>query len=91
LAEPKGRDLIVRPTVPKAGLEKFISKLEGVAIMNVDPKTAAAAGKFKTIFESPDADLVICKTFDQMNTTKQSGKTFGYFKKVLSNADVDDI
>ena len=90
MAEPKSRDLIVRPTVPKAGLEKFISKLEGVAILNVDPKTAVA-GKFKTIFESPDADYVVCKTFDQMKTAKQSGKTFGYFRKVLSNADVDEI
>lgn len=90
--QQKSRDLIVRPTVPKAGIAKFISKLrEGVTMLNVDPKLVSATGKFKTVFESPDADLVVCRTFDQMKAAKQSGKIFGYFKKVLSNADVDEI
>ena len=87
LADQKSRELIVKPTVPKAGLEKFIAKLKGVAMLNVDPKLAAR--KFKTVYESPDADMVVCKTFDQMKTAKQSGKPFGDFKKALSNADVD--
>ena len=89
MADQKSRELIVRPTVPKAGIEKFIAKLKGVSMLNVEPKVAA--GKFRTIYESPDADLVVCKTSDQMKAAKQSGKTFGYFKKVLSNSDVDEI
>ena len=89
MADQKSRELIVRPTVPKADIEKFIAKLKGVSMLNVEPKIAA--GKFRTIYESPDADLVVCKTSDQMKAAKQSGKTFGYFKKVLSNSDVDEI
>ncbi|HEX2615424.1 MAG TPA: 3-dehydroquinate synthase II, partial [Nitrososphaera sp.] len=45
----------------------------------------------RTIFESEEADMVVCKTFDQLKSGKSSGKSVGYFKKVLSNADVDEI
>ncbi|HEX9678458.1 3-dehydroquinate synthase II [Nitrososphaera sp.] len=86
----EAKDLIVRPTVPKAGLEKFLSKLKNVSILNVDPKNVSGK-KFQTIFESQDADMIICKTFDQMKSAKQTGKPFGYFKKVLGNADVNEI
>ncbi len=89
MVEAKGKELIVRPTVPKSGLEKFMSKLKGVSMLNADPKLVGR--EFKTIFESQDADLVICKTFDQMKAAKGAGKSFGYYKKVLSNADVDEI
>ncbi|HVX01821.1 MAG TPA: 3-dehydroquinate synthase II [Nitrososphaera sp.] len=90
----KSRDLIVRPTVPKAGIEKFLAKLKNVAMINVDPKLVSVGGnkEFKTVFESNDADLVICRTFEQLKAAKAAGKTaFGYYKKVLSNADVDEI
>lgn len=89
----KSRDLIVRPTVAKAGLEKFLAKLKDVTLLNADPKLLGSAGnkKFQTIFESNDADLMICRTFDQMKAARAAGKTFGYYKKVLSNADVDEI
>jgi 3-dehydroquinate synthase II len=87
LAE-KSKDLIVRPTVQKSGLEKFLSKLS-VETLNVDPKLVS--GKFKTLYESQDADMVVCRTFEQMKAAKSTGKTFGYYKKVLSNADVDEI
>jgi len=70
----------------------FLSKLKdkGIAVLNVDPKQVAGKG-FRTIFESEDADMVVCKTFDQLKSMKSSGKDIGYFKKVLSNADVDEI
>ncbi|MGI0049519.1 MAG: 3-dehydroquinate synthase II, partial [Nitrososphaera sp.] len=74
----------------KAALAGFMSKLEkkGIAILNADPKVAKG---FRTIYESEDADLVVCKTFDQLESLRSSGKSLGYFKKVLSNADVDEI
>ncbi len=90
MVEAKGKELIVRPTVPKSGLEKFLSKLKNVSMLNVDPKLVSGRG-FRTIFESQDADLVVCKTFDQMKATKSAGRPFGYYKKVLSNTDVDEI
>jgi len=91
LTDAKPKELIIRPTATKTALAGFMSKLKekGIAILNVDPK---AAGKgFRTVYESEDADMVICKTFDQLKSLRQSGKSLGYFKKVLSNADVDEI
>lgn len=91
MTDAKPKELIVRPTASKTALAGFMSKLKekGVTILNADPK---AAGKgFRTIYESEDADMVICKTFDQLKSLRSSGKSLGYFKKVLSNADVDEI
>jgi len=87
----KTRDLIVRPTVPNAGLDKFLSKLKNVTMLNVDPKLVQRGGKFTIVYESQDADMVVCRTFDQMKSAKQAGKVFGYYKKVLSNADIDEM
>lgn len=91
MTDAKPKELIVRPTVSKSALAGFMSKLKekGVTILNADPK---AAGKgFRTIYESEDADMIVCKTFDQLKLLRSSGKSLGYFKKVLSNADVDEI
>jgi 3-dehydroquinate synthase II len=88
LTDVKPKELIVRPTSKSvAGL---LSKLKekGITILNADPKTAKG---FRTIYESEDADMIICKTIDQLKSLRSSGKSIGYFKKVLSNADVDEI
>lgn len=70
----------------------FIAKLreKGVSTLNADPKTVPSKN-FRTLHESEQADMVICKTLDQLKSLRSSGRTLGYFKKVLSNADVDEI
>ncbi len=90
MVDQKNKELIVRPTAQKAALDRLLSKLKDIAVLNIDPKLVAGK-KFQTIHESPDADLVVCKTFDQMKQAGSAGKVFGYYKKVLSNADVDEI
>jgi 3-dehydroquinate synthase II len=91
LTDPKSKELIVRPTVAISSLGEFLSKLKekGNLIINVDPKVAGRS--VRTIYESEDADIVICTTFDQLKSFKSSGKSVGYFKKVTSNVDVDEI
>ena len=91
MTDPKPKELIVKPTVAISSLREFLSKLKekGDLIVNVDPKLAGKS--FRTIFESEDADIVICTTFDQLKSLKSSGKSVGYFKKVTSNLDVDEI
>ncbi|MEW6604927.1 MAG: 3-dehydroquinate synthase II [Thermoproteota archaeon] len=87
MTDAKPKDLIVRPTSKSVG---FLAKLKekGITTINADPKTAKG---FRTVHESEDADMVVCKTFDQLKSLRSSGKSIGYFKKVLSNADVDEI
>jgi 3-dehydroquinate synthase II len=91
LTDLKSKELIVKPTVATSSLGEFLSKLKekGNLIINVDPKVAGA--NVRTIYESEDADIVICTTFDQLKSFKSSGKSVGYFKKVTSNVDVDEI
>jgi 3-dehydroquinate synthase II len=91
LTDLKPKELIVKPTVAVSSLGEFLLKLKekGDLIANVDPKVAG--GSVRTIYESEDADIVICTTFDQLKSFKSSGKSIGYFKKVTSNIDVNEI
>jgi len=90
LTDTKQKELIVRPTASSKSIGAFLARLKekGITTINADPKSTKG---FRTIYESEDADMVICKTIDQLMTLKSAGKSVGYFKKVLSNADVDEI
>jgi 3-dehydroquinate synthase II len=46
---------------------------------------------FKTIYESEDADITICRTIDELEKNMAPGKVLAYYKKVSSNEDVDEI
>ncbi|MBD0299629.1 MAG: 3-dehydroquinate synthase, partial [Nitrososphaera sp.] len=72
-------------------MAEFLSRLKEKdnLIINVDPKVAGES--VRTIYESEDADIIICTTFDQLKSFKSSGKSVGYFKKVTSNVDIDEI
>ncbi len=91
MTDLKTKELIIKPTVATSALGEFLSKLKEKdnLLVNVDPKLTA--GRFRTIHESEDADIVICTTFDQLKSFKSSGKRVGYIKKVTSNFDVDEI
>jgi len=84
------KELVIKPTVSKSELDDFLSSLKGVTFLNIDPKLVS--GKhFKTIFESEEADVLICKTIDDLKKAELSGRVSGYFKKVLSNDDITEI
>lgn len=92
MTDLKPKELIVKPTVATSSMREFLSNLQeknNNLIVNVDPKVAG--GSVRTIYESEDADIVICTSFDQLKSLKSSGKTVAYFKKVTSNLDVDEI
>jgi len=84
------KELVIKPTVSKSELDDFLSSLKGVTFLNIDPKLVS--GKhFKTIFESEEADVLICKTIDDLKKADLSGRVSGYFKKVFSNDDITEI
>jgi 3-dehydroquinate synthase II len=92
LTDVKKKELIVRPTLSKNALAGLLSKLKekDITILNADPKEVAGKG-FRTLYESEDADMVICKTVEELKNLKSSGKRIGYLKRVLSNTDVEEI
>jgi 3-dehydroquinate synthase II len=91
LTDLKAKELIIKPTVTTSSLADFLSKLKDkdISMLNVDPKIAGR--NFRTMYDSEDADIVICTTFDQLKSMRSLGKSVGFFKKVLSNLDIDEI
>lgn len=65
-------------------------KQKGITVLNTDPRLVTDKG-FRILHESEDADMVMCTSIKQILSLKSSGKVVGYFKKVLSNRDVDEI
>jgi len=90
LIDTKTKEIIVRPTIARAKLAAFLSELKDVRILNIDPKLAAGSG-FKTIFESKDADMIICKTIEELSNAKSTDKVPGFSKKVLNNEDLEEV
>ncbi|MDQ4023676.1 MAG: 3-dehydroquinate synthase II [Thermoproteota archaeon] len=86
----KSKEIIINPTVPSSDLDEFLSRLDDITIIKADPKFVQAKN-FKTIFESPDADLVICKTIRDIQKLKSVGKVAGFLKRVSNNEDIDEI
>jgi 3-dehydroquinate synthase II len=90
LQNTKSKEIIINPTVSLPNLAEFLSKLDDITIIKVDPKFVQAKN-FKTIFESPDADLVISKTIAEIQKLKSTGKVAGFLKKISTNDDIDEI
>ncbi len=47
--------------------------------------------KFKTMYESDAADMVICKSSTELGKSRGSGKSTGIYKEVKSDDDIEDI
>jgi 3-dehydroquinate synthase II len=90
LQNTKSKEIIINPTVSPPNLDEFLSRLDDITIIKADPKFVQAKN-FKTIFESPDADLVICKTIVEIQKLKSIGKVAGFLKKISNNDDIDEI
>lgn len=93
MTDGRTKQLIVSPITSENNLENFLSRLrdKGITTLNVDPKRVKDKG-FVTLYDSEDADMVVCKNFDQLKSRRSSNKKhIGYFKKVLSNDDIEDI
>jgi 3-dehydroquinate synthase II len=90
LQNTKSREIIINPTVPPSNLDDFLSRLNNITIIKADPKHVQAKN-FKIIFESSDADLVICKTIPEIQEFKSIGKVAGFLKRVSNNDDIDEI
>jgi 3-dehydroquinate synthase II len=90
LQNAKSKEIIINPTVSSSDLDEFLSRLEDITIIKADPRFVQAKN-FKTIFESPDADLVICKTIRDIQKLKSVGKVAGFLKRVSNNEDIDEI
>jgi 3-dehydroquinate synthase II len=92
LEKVKNKELIIMPTVSRRDVNSFLSKIRerNIKIIYFDPKFVQGPG-LKTIFPSEQADIVICKTINELKKFKSLKKICGYNKKVSSNNDLEEI
>src|SRR6187455_3040001 len=76
-------------TVPN--LELFLNNLDENDTLFIDPTRLKKRKNFKIIYESELADIIICKSMDDLIKNKTKDKALAYYKKVFSNKDIDDI
>ncbi len=70
--------------------DNFISNLSGVSLIYADPNFMKNKN-FKTLYPSENADLVVCESIDSLKKIKKRNKSAGYYKKVVTNEDLDEI
>jgi 3-dehydroquinate synthase II len=84
------KTLVINPKVSESELAGFIEKLVDIDVLYANPK-ALRGTKFKSMYESEDADMVICKSPAEFGKSTQSGKPHGIFKEVKSDDDINDL
>lgn len=66
----KNKELIVKPLVPREKLDNFLSKVSNVSLIYGDPSVITNKN-FRTIFDSDNADFVVCSTLDLLKENKK--------------------
>lgn len=82
--------LVIKPRVTGSELYQFLSKLDDIELIYADPKTLQGT-KFKTMYESDEADMVICRSNAELAKPTHSRKPHGIFKEVKSDNDIEEI
>jgi 3-dehydroquinate synthase II len=91
LEREKNKELIIAPPSTIPNLELFLDELKEISTILIDPTKIKRKKNFKIIYESEFADIVICKSIDDINKNKTKNKQLAYYKRVLSNEDLFDI
>ncbi|HEY7078305.1 MAG TPA: 3-dehydroquinate synthase II [Nitrososphaeraceae archaeon] len=84
------KTLVVKPRVSDSEFSTFLSKLLDVEIIYAEPKKLHGT-KFKSMYDSEDADMVICKSRTELTSLKSLGKITGMYKVVKNDDDIKDI
>ena len=62
--------------------------IDDIKILKIEPSLVKNKKRFKTIFDSDDADIIICKTLAEIKTKISNNKPIAFYKKVSSNSDI---
>jgi 3-dehydroquinate synthase II len=84
------KTLVIKPRVSDSEFPKFLSKIPDIQLIFAEP-TKLRGTKFKSMYDSEDADMVICKSNTELNSLKGRGKVAGIYKKVKNENDIEDI
>ncbi|HEY7570883.1 MAG TPA: 3-dehydroquinate synthase II [Nitrososphaeraceae archaeon] len=84
------KTLVIKPRVSDSELPTFLSKIPDIELIFAEP-TKLHGTKFKSMYDSDDADMVICKSNTKLNSLKSRGKIAGIYKEVKNENDIEDI
>jgi len=87
----KNKELIIAPLSNVSNLELFLDQLDENDTLFIDPTKIKRKKNFKIIYESELADIIICKSMEDLITKKTKGRSLAYYKKVFSNEDISDL
>jgi 3-dehydroquinate synthase II len=87
----KNKELFIAPLMTVPNLELFLNNLDENDTLFIDPTKLKKRKNFKIIYESELADIIICKSMEDLIKNKTKDKALAYYKKVFSNKDIDDI
>ena len=87
----KNKELIIAPPSDVPNLDLFLDQLKENDTLLIDPNKIKRKKNFKIIYESELADIIICKSMEDLISNKIKGKSLAYYKKVFSNEDIHDI
>ncbi|MGI0051658.1 MAG: hypothetical protein ACRD8K_07970, partial [Nitrososphaeraceae archaeon] len=87
----KNKELIIAPPSDVPNLDLFLDQLKENDMLLIDPIKIKRKKNFKIIYESELADIIICKSMEDLISNKIKGKSLAYYKKVFSNDDIHDI
>ncbi len=87
----KNKELFIAPLMTVPDLELFLNNFDENDTLFIDPTKLKKRKNFKIIYESELADIIICKSMEDLIKNKTKDKALAYYKKVFSNKDIDDI
>ncbi|MGD1835681.1 MAG: 3-dehydroquinate synthase II [Nitrososphaeraceae archaeon] len=94
MVKEKNKELIFEPLNYGSDLNSILESIEDISdikILKIEPSLVKNKKRFKTIFDSDYADIIICKTLMDIKTKKSKNKPIAYYKKVNSNSDILEI
>jgi 3-dehydroquinate synthase II len=91
LEKERNKELIIAPPSTISNLELFLDELKEINILFIDPTKIKRKKNFKIIYESELADIIICKSIEDLIKNKTKDKSLAFYKRVLSNEDISDI
>jgi 3-dehydroquinate synthase II len=86
------KELVIKPATSISDIHGFLSSIKrrNVKMLYLDPELIGTHD-FRTIYPSDQADIVICKTIEELKKLKSLKKSCGFAKKVSSNDDLEEI
>ncbi|MFQ5920972.1 MAG: hypothetical protein ACE5JV_03035, partial [Nitrososphaerales archaeon] len=86
----KSKELIISPKVQGKAIGSFLSRLkkEGINSIYADPaKISRHRNGLNVIYESDDADSVVCTDVATIRKVKRGGKLAGFYIRVTGKKD----